>query len=73
MPIYNVRNTQLLELSKCRRKIYGLNIALFKVRYFGVNCQIISRKQNHVIVVSALKYFLFKKCTHVKTISNALD
>ena len=27
---YHLRNTQLLELSKCRTKTYGLNMALFK-------------------------------------------
>ena len=27
---YNLRNTQLLELSKCITETYGLNIALFK-------------------------------------------
>ena len=28
---YNLRNTQLFELSKCRTKTYGLNTTLFKV------------------------------------------
>ena len=27
---YHLRNTQLLELSKCRTKTYGLNTTLFK-------------------------------------------
>ena len=27
---YNLRNTQLLELRKCRTKTYGLNTTLFK-------------------------------------------
>ena len=27
---YNLRNTQLLELSKCRTKTYGSNTTLFK-------------------------------------------
>ena len=27
---YHLRNTQLLELSKCRTKTYGLNMVLFK-------------------------------------------
>ena len=27
---YNLRNTQLLELNKCRTKTYGLNTTLFK-------------------------------------------
>ena len=27
---YNLRNTQLLELNKCRTKTYGLNKTLFK-------------------------------------------
>ena len=27
---YHLRNTQLLELSKCRTKMYGLNTTLFK-------------------------------------------
>ena len=77
-----LRNTQLLELSKCRTKTYGLNTALFKgALLWKKNCQIILRKQNplyiskkkfrkgqggHVFVISALKLFPFKKCTYAK-------
>ena len=46
---YNIRNTQLLELSKCKVKRYGLNTALFKgsrVHFHGKNCQRILRKQS---------------------------
>ena len=41
-----LRNTQLLELSKCRTKTLGLNIILFKGALLWINCQIILRKQN---------------------------
>ena len=78
---YNLRNTQLLKLSKCRTKTYELNTTLLKGALCGINCQIILRKQNplyiskikfrngqggHVLVVSALKLSTFKKCTYVK-------
>ena len=63
---------QLIELSKCLLRHY------LKEHLRGIICQIILRKQNplciskikfgngqgnHVIVVSALKFFPFKKCT----------
>ena len=32
--LYNLRNTQLVELSKCRAKTYGLNDVLFKGSFF---------------------------------------
>ena len=78
---YHLRNTQLLELSKCRTKTYGLNTTLFKECFYGINCQTILREQNplyiskikfrngqgdHVLVVSALELSTFKKCTYVK-------
>ena len=48
---YNLRNTQLLDLSKCRTKTYGLNPVLFlKVRFCGINCQITSSKQNPLYI-----------------------
>ena len=42
----NLRNVQLLELSNCRTKSYGLNTALFKGGIFCaiINCQIILKK-----------------------------
>ena len=44
---YNLSNTQLLELSKCKTKIYGLNTAMFKGSLlWKKNCQMILRKQN---------------------------
>ena len=43
----NLRTVQLLELSNCRAKSYGLNTALFKGGIFCgiINCQIILKKQ----------------------------
>ena len=41
---YNLGNTELLELSKCRTKTYGLNY--LKEPFSGINCQSILRKQN---------------------------
>ena len=79
---YHLRNTQLLELSKCRTKTYGLNTTLFKgAHFYGINCQAILRKQNplyiskikfrngqgeHILVAFALELSTFKKCTYVK-------
>ena len=78
---YHLRNTQLLELSKCRTKTYGLITTLFKGVLLWNNCQTILRKQNplyiskikfrngqgdHVLVASALELSTFKKCTYVK-------
>ena len=71
---YKLRNTQLLEITKCIIKTYGLINC-------GINCQIILRNQNplyiskikiengpgaHVLVKSALKLFPFKNCTYIK-------
>ena len=54
-----LRNTQVLELSKCRTKINGLNTALFTgASLCGTNIQIILRKQNPLT--------LFKECTCLK-------
>ena len=72
--LYKLRNTQLLEITKCIIKTYELINC-------EINCQIILRNQNplynlkikfgngsggHVLVVSALKLFPFKNCTYVK-------
>ena len=72
--LYKLRNTQLLEITKCIIKTYEL-------KNCEINCQIILRNQNplynskikfgngsggHVLVVSALKLFPFKNCTYIK-------
>ena len=69
---YNLRNTQLLELSKCRTKTYGLNMTLFKGALLWNKLPNHLKKQNplyiskikfgngqegHVLVVSALVSF----------------
>ena len=41
---YHLRNTQRLELSKCRTKTYGLNTHYLRERFCGINCQTILRK-----------------------------
>ena len=78
---YNLRNTQLLELSKCRTKTYGLNTTLFKGtllwnklpnHFKEANPLYISKikfgngQGGHVLITSALKLFTFKKCTYAK-------
>ena len=80
--LYHLRNMQLLELSKCRTKTYGLNTTLFKgvlllnklPNHSNEAKSIIHFKNkirgngqgNRVLVVSALKLSTFKKCTYVK-------
>ena len=73
---YNLRNTQLLELSKCRRKTYGLNTTLLKGallwnklpnHFKEANPLYISKiklgngQGGHALVASVLKLFLFLK------------
>ena len=77
---YHLRNTQLLELNKCRTKTYGLNTTLFKGAHLWnklsnhfreANLLYISKikfrngQGDHVLVVSALELSTFKKCTYV--------
>ena len=71
---YKLRNTQLLEITKCIIKSYGLINC-------GIYCQIILWNQNplylskikfgngpggHVFVISAFKLFPLKNCTYIK-------
>ena len=49
---YNLRNTQLLELSKCRRKL----IRHYLTEHLrGMNCQIVFRKRNP-LYISRIKF-----------------
>ena len=61
---YHLRNTQLLELSKCRTKTYGLNKTLFKGALLWnklpnnlkeTKIKFGNGQGDHVLVVSALK------------------
>ena len=54
---YHLRNTQLLELSKCRTKTYGLKIQHYlRERFYRINCcQTILRKQNP-LYISKIKF-----------------
>ena len=50
---YNLRNTQLLEVSKCKTKTYGVNTTLFKGALFWnkpLNHQVIIRKKNPLYI-----------------------
>ena len=72
---YKLTNAQLLEITKCIIKTYGLINC-------EINCQIILRKQNplyiskikfgngpggHALVIYVLKLFPFKNCTYIKS------
>ena len=72
---YKLTNAQLLEITKCIIKTYGLINC-------EINCQIILRKQNplyiskikfgnglggHALVMYVLKLFPFKNCTYIKS------
>ena len=78
---YNLRNMQLLELSKCRTKTYGLNTTLFKGALLWNNLpnhfkeakslmhfkiKFGNGQGGHVLVAPVLKLFTFKKCTYAK-------
>ena len=74
---YNLRNTQLLELTKGRTKTNGLNTTLFKgtLLYnkllnhnllYLLKIKFGNGQRGQVLVVSALKLSTFKKCTYVK-------
>ena len=80
---FHLRNTQLLELSKCRTKTFGLNTTLFKGALLWNKGSNHLRKQNpfyisetkfengqggHVLFAYALKLSTFKKCTYVQKV-----
>ena len=48
---YNLRNTQLLELSECRTKTYGLNMTQFKGAFLW------KKLPNHLKEAKSLIYF----------------
>ena len=80
--LYNLINTQVLEISKCRKKsIYGLNTTVFKgallwnklPKHFKEAKSLIYFKKKlgngqggRVLVASALTLFTNKKCTYLK-------
>ena len=78
---YNLINTQVLEISKCRKKNYELNTTVFKGALLWKNLPKHFWKQSHlyiskiklgngqggrVLVASALTLFTKKKCTYLK-------
>ena len=48
---YNLRNTQLLELSKCRARTYGLNMTLFN------RALLWNKLSNHIKETKSLIHF----------------